>query len=187
MTRLVFLVEEKSMQATLDILLPKILPGMSFLTVPHEGKSDLQKSIPRKLRGWKIPGDRFVVVHDKDGSDCRDLKTHLNKLCRDADRHDVLVRIVCHHLEAWFLGDLIAVETAFSKTGLGEKQFNGKFRDPDSLTNASRELQRLVKGYQKLSGARAIAPHLDPECNCSHSFRSFVKGVRHLAASSESA
>lgn len=187
MRRLVFLLEEPSMKETLDLLLPKILPGRYFLTVPHEGKSDLQKSIPRKLKGWKTPGDRFVIVHDKDGSDCRELKADLVELCEKSGRDDVLVRIVCHHLEAWFLGDLVAVEIAFSLQGLRENQSKRKFRDPDSLSNASRELQRLVRGYQKLGGARAIAPHLDLERNCSQSFRSFVEGVRGLAASSESA
>ena len=48
---IVFLLEEKSMKALLDIVLPRILPpDVDFYTVPHEGKSDLQKSIPQKLK-----------------------------------------------------------------------------------------------------------------------------------------
>ena len=47
---IVFLLEEKSMKALLDIVLPKILPPyVDFYTVPHEGKSDLQKSIPQGM------------------------------------------------------------------------------------------------------------------------------------------
>lgn len=47
---IVFLLEEKSMKYLLDGILPYILPdGVRFITIPHEGKSDLQKSIPNKL------------------------------------------------------------------------------------------------------------------------------------------
>ena len=47
---LVFLLEERSMKEFLDILLPKILPeNVGFRTIPHEGKSDLEKSIKTKL------------------------------------------------------------------------------------------------------------------------------------------
>ena len=50
---LVFLLEERSMKEFLDILLPKILPeNVGFRTIPHEGKSDLEKSIKTKLKAW---------------------------------------------------------------------------------------------------------------------------------------
>jgi hypothetical protein len=53
---LVFLLEERSMQAFLAGFLPRILPdGVGFQLVPHEGKTDLERSIPRKLRGWRTP------------------------------------------------------------------------------------------------------------------------------------
>lgn len=36
----------------LDELLPRILPeGVDFQTIAHQGKRDLEKSIPRKFRG----------------------------------------------------------------------------------------------------------------------------------------
>jgi len=61
--KLVFLLEERSMKEFLRGLLPRILPaGCEFQLIPHEGKSDLEKSIPRKLRAWLEPEVRFVVV-----------------------------------------------------------------------------------------------------------------------------
>lgn len=40
--KLIFLLEEKSMQTLLDIILPSILPpAVEFKTIPHSGKSDL--------------------------------------------------------------------------------------------------------------------------------------------------
>ena len=47
MSRVVFLLEEYSMKALLDALLPRLFPDLRFLCVPHEGKGDLEKSIPR--------------------------------------------------------------------------------------------------------------------------------------------
>ena len=60
--KLVFLLEERSMKALLDGLLPRFLPDLKFQCVPHEGKHDLEKSIPRKLRAWQEPGVRFVIM-----------------------------------------------------------------------------------------------------------------------------
>lgn len=107
MTHLVFMLEEPSMAELLKVLLPKMLPHqITFQLIPHEGKHDLEKSLPRKLRAWRMPGVRFVVVRDQDGADCVVIKKRLTDLCRQAGREDTLVRIACPHLEAWFLGDL---------------------------------------------------------------------------------
>ena len=81
MKQLVFLLEEESMKALLDILLPQILPPeIEFRCIHHEGKSDLEKSIPIKLRAWQAPA-LFVIVRDKDRADCREVKKHLINLC----------------------------------------------------------------------------------------------------------
>lgn len=59
--KLIFLLEEKSMQTLLDIILPSILPpGIDIKTIPHSGKSDLQSSIPRKLKAWNEPDVKFA-------------------------------------------------------------------------------------------------------------------------------
>jgi hypothetical protein len=100
MSRLVFLLEEPSMRALLEGVLPRLFPDLVFLLIPHEGWSDLEKSLPRKLRAWNFPGDRFVVLRDNDGSDGRALKARLSKLCaEEAGRPDTLVRIACQELE----------------------------------------------------------------------------------------
>lgn len=48
------------------------------------------------------------------------------------------------------------------------------------LPNPSEELKRLVPEYQKISGPRAIGPHLDIDNNHSRSFNALVIGVRRL-------
>lgn len=52
---LVFLVEEPSMADLLNVLLHRLFPGLEFRCIEHEGKQDLEKSVPRKLRAWRKP------------------------------------------------------------------------------------------------------------------------------------
>ncbi len=50
MTELVFLLEEASIVEILDVIVPALVPEhVTCRFVPHEGKSDLEKSIPRKM------------------------------------------------------------------------------------------------------------------------------------------
>ena len=181
MNELVFLLEERSMQEVLQVVVPPLVPEhVTCRFIPHEGKHDLEKSIPRKLRAWQVPGAQFVVVRDKDAGDCKKVKKKLAQLCTNGHRPDTLVRIVCHHLEAWFLGDLAAVEKAYELNGVAKRQGERKFCDPDRLVNAEDELRRLVSEYQKIGGSRIIAPHLTIDANKSHSFNVFLDGVRRL-------
>ena len=181
MRELVFLLEEESMKALLDVLLPQILPNdITFRCIPHEGKQDLEKSIPRKLRAWQTPNTSFVIVRDKDRADCLKVKKHLVELCQQAGRTDCLVRIACHELESWFLGDLAAIEKAFNIKKLAAQQQNRKYKEPDKLSNASEEIEKLVKGYRKISGAKKIAAHMTIHQNYSHSFNCFISGVSGL-------
>jgi hypothetical protein len=182
---LVLLLEEPSAKAFLDEFLPRILPPeITFRTIPHNGKSDLQKSLPRKLRGWRNPNARFVVLHDKDSNDCQHLKQTLRDICVAArpDLHP-LIRIACHELEAWYLGDFDALSGAFP--GFNAEQFRGraKYRDVDALANAAQELSSLVPAYQKVSGSRELGKAIGTgDSNTSHSFRIFVQGIKQLVA-----
>ena len=177
--RLVLMVEEPSMKELLNILLPKILPdNIGWLVIPHNGKGDLRASITKKLQGWLIADDKFVIVHDQDSNDCLQLKNELLLLCQNC-RNDFLVRIVCVELESWFFGDLKAVSLAYGKdyTQLTAKR---KFRDPDKLKNVKEEFHRLVHVHQPISGAKMIGLHMSIGNNKSHSFNTFVSGVKRI-------
>lgn len=184
--RLVFLLEEPSMKSLLEGLLPRWFPGWQagqhFLCVPHQGKSDLDTSVPRKLRAWQFPGDRFVVVRDNDNAECQALKRRLLQLCADNGRPDSLVRLVCQELEAWYLGDLQATAQAFDAPKLDSPAHRKKFNDPDSWQKPSVELTRLAPAFQKGSGARRMGQFLrDSTHNRSTSYRHFEAGVRRVA------
>ena len=180
--RVIFLLEEPSAANFLESYLPRWNPGVDFICVKHQGKSDLEKSIPRKLRAWRGLEDRFVVLRDNDGGDCRRLKANLQRLCDQGGRPATLVRIACQELEAWYLGDLQAVGELYGKPALAGEQAKAKFRDPDRMSSPSRELAKLVPEYRKLQGSRELGEALNtnPDSNCSHSFRVFFQGLVKL-------
>ncbi|MBE9240551.1 DUF4276 family protein [Synechocystis salina] len=181
---LIFLLEEPSIKSVLEILLPKILPeNFSYKLIPHEGKQDLARSIPTKIKAFQFsPSTKFVIVHDQDSHNCKSLKEELLKICRKSGKEDVLIRIICHELESWFLGDLAAVEKAYNlrPRGLSQKQNQQKFRDPDKLNSAKHELKKLVGEYYAGTHSKKIAPYLSLTNNKSHSFQVFINGMKKL-------
>ena len=71
MTELVFLLEEESAKQMLEGLMPRILPpDVTVRYVVFEGKQDLEKQLVRRIRLYRHPDARFVVVRDQDGGDC---------------------------------------------------------------------------------------------------------------------
>ena len=170
------------MRTLLEGLLPRIFPSLSFHCVPHNGKDDLDGNIPNIMRDWRTPGDRFVIVRDNDNGDCYALKERLQQRCRQGRREDTLIRIVCQELEAWYLGDPSALATAFSDERLRRIGNRALYRNPDTRTKPSDDIKRLVRGFQKIDGARRMAHHMTRESNRSHSFAVFLKGVEMLCA-----
>jgi hypothetical protein len=172
------------MKALLDRLLPHIFPGwvekQHFLCVPHEGKRDLDKSIPVKLRAWQERGVRFVIVRDNDNANCILLKNDLIKLCQDSGRPDTLIRLVCQELESWYLGDLHALDKAFG-TSIDTPKNRKRFAHPDTWEKSSHEIKRLIPTFQKIGGARNMAEHLQVQNNLSHSCRIFFAGIQKIA------
>ncbi len=179
---IVFLLEEASAKYLLESLLPRILPpGIIYQLIPHEGKQDLEKSIPRKLAAWNTPDTKFVIVHDQDSNDCIELKSAIRQLC-DKSNKSVLIRIACRELESWYFGDLKAVSSAYGRdlTALSQKS---KYRNPDRIGNPKQELRKLVPEYEQIAGARKIGPLMDLENNTSKSFNVLLEGIRRFAAS----
>ena len=202
MISLEVLVEEQSCERALQVLLPKIVPGTPFNIRTFEGKQDLLRRLPNRLRGyvaWNRDGvDRkIVVVVDRDDDDCQELKTRIEQLFASAGfatltagRSGVpahaCTRVVVQHLEAWLVGDLPALRTVYPKIPETLDR-QSRYRDPDAVPGGAwRALERLLadKGYatrlEKVKTAGAIAPHMDVENNRSASFCTFRDGVRRL-------
>lgn len=188
------LVEERSMEEALRVLLPKMLdPQVAFQVYPFNGKHDLLDKLSDRLRGyqkWLPKNWRIAVVVDRDDDDCKKLKQRLEKIAREAGLStktaadgvcwQIVNRLAIEELEAWFFGDLDAVRAAFPRVSATLEQ-RAAFRDPDAIRGGTwealeRELRRVGYfrgGYRKQEAAKAIAKHMDPSRNRSHSFGVF--------------
>lgn len=108
---------------------------------------------------------------------------NLRQKCIKSRKPETLVRIACHELESWFLGDLCAVENGLGLSKLSRFQKNKKCQKPDNILKTSEELKKITSfKYQKVDGSHRIGQFLDLENNTSHSFRVFIKGIRKLIA-----
>ena len=183
MQKIVFLLEEPSMKVFLDGYLPRFMPGLDFLCIRHEGKQDLEKSIPRKLRAFQSA--LFVIVRDNDGADCVVIKMRLQRLCEDGGRSDALIRIACQELEAWYLGALTVLADVYAQPKLAELSRKAKYRNPDHLGSPSSELTKLIPEFRKMEGARrmGMSMPLEKTENFSHSFQVFIEGVQRMIKS----
>ena len=165
----------------LSELLPRLAPNLAFACVSHDGKSDLEKSLARKLRSWRRPHARFVAMRDQNGDDCHAVKAKLRDLCVQGGRPDAVVRIVCRELEAWYVGDAGALAEAYPevarriRTSLGKR----RFRDPDQVVQPAKALAKLIPAFQKRIAARAMGKLLTRE-NRSRSYQVFLATVDHL-------
>ncbi len=195
----VFLTEEESAEVALRILWPK-LNGIDTLDViRHQGKPDLLKKLPSRLRAYRkwLPADwRIVVLVDLDDwVDCRQLKTDLEETAAaagfatrssaDSDEpFQVINRLAIKELEAWFFGDVEALVQAYPRIPptLGEK---AKYRDPDEIRFTWEALEQVLRragyysaGMPKREVARRVARFMDPDRNRSKSFQVFRDAVR---------
>jgi hypothetical protein len=205
--RLFVHVEEPSAKEALDALLPKLIGPhqLDARVIEHGGKASLLANLPNRLRGYAaMPAAniRVMVLVDRDRDECHTLKARLEDVARAAGmstktnptasgRFRVVNRIGIEELEAWFIGDVEALRTAFPRlpVSLGQK---APFRDPDAVPGGTWEaLHRVLQqaGYYvaserlpKIELARLVAKEMQPERNRSASFRTFVRGIDALVS-----
>ena len=184
------LAEERSMERFLELLLPRILPDVTFNVHAFRGKPDLLRKLRARLQGYAawIPDNfRIVVVVDRDNQDCQTLKTELEDAAaacglrtrsRARGRWQPVNRIAIEELEAWYFGDWQAVLQAYPRVSPGVPR-QSRYRNPDNIRGGTWEaferiLQRggyFRQGLRKVEVAVAIAPVIDPDRSRSHSFR----------------
>jgi hypothetical protein len=196
-----FLVEEPSAEAALRNLVPKLIREDSSYNIHvFQGKNDLLKNLPKRLRGYRpwLPDDwSIVVLIDKDHEECFELKQRLEAIAhnegfitksnaRPNAKFNIINRIAIEELEAWFLGDVGALHVAYPKIPKYlDKRKN--FRTPDTIHNTSEALERVLKragyyrgGMPKIEVARRISLHMDPSRNISKSFQIFWGALQNL-------
>ena len=182
---LVCCLEEPSAREMLSVLLARILPtDWNVQYIVFEGKQDLLKRLEMRVRGWLLPNSFFLVLCDQDAQDCKCLKSQIAKMVIETGK-TAKIRIACHELENFYLGDLAAVARGLSCLSVNKLASKAIYRQPDSIANAPEQLKRITgNAYQKCSGSRSIAPYLDLEGgNRSKSFNALLSAIRELTAS----
>ena len=177
------LVEEPSMEFFLRGVLPSLLPeGISLdencFIRAHEGKQHLQREIPPKVRAYQhysIP-IKVIIIQDQDSSDCKELKQKITAMVNENSTLPFIVRIACRELEAWYLGDMDALEKTYPHFKAEKHRNKAKFRNPDTC-NASDELRKIIPNFQKSTAARGMPLYMDFSENRSTSFQHLVKGL----------
>ncbi len=179
-----FLLEEPSMENLLKEILPKILPEGYKLDIncflrPHQGKSDLKKSIPNKVRTFSnfYRPSKLIIIQDQDSTDCKELKKYIIDLCRANGNCPILVRIPCRELENWYLGDMDAIEKVYPSFKARSYKYKAKYRNVDNLHGAN-ELERSIHDFQKGFASKNIPKYMDLENNKSVSFNQLLTGIR---------
>lgn len=196
------LVEEVSMKAFLDALLPRMLPKeCTFKVFPYGGKCALIRKLGDRLNGyasWITSQHRIVVIVDRDSDDCEDLKSRLEEICNlaglrsrsvaEGDEWQVVTRIAVEELEAWYFGGWPAVCAAFPRVS-PKIPDRASYRNPDAITGGTWEaFERILQrhgyhkqGLLKVRAATEIGKNFDWKCNRSHSFAVFRDAILEVA------
>ena len=207
------LVEDSSGEKLLAQLLPQILGEQG---VPHTwrlksykgvgripkgltAKADPAKrmlldQLPRLLQGYgKTPGiDAVVVMVDTDRQDCKLFLQELKSLvagCNPAPR--TLFRLAIEEMEAWYLGDRIALQRAFPRA---KREVLDRYVQ-DSVCGtwelladavhaggaaAIKKVGWPLPGQLKHEWAEKIGPFMSLDHNASPSFGKFRDGLSKL-------
>lgn len=181
---LVVLTEEESMEVVLRQLLPRMgLIEGSFQIVTFDGVRDLEQSLVRRVKAWRDPNARFLIIRDNDSGDCQQRKRRLLALLEQTNRAGhAKIRIVMQQLEAWFLGD----KNALISAGLiGGARIPSTVRgDPSRHRVPADVIRHLKRDYGKVTGARLVAPYLslEPGVNTASCFHTTLQAIRSLTA-----
>lgn len=209
------LVEDASGAKLLETVLPKLLgeqgdphtwrvhsyKGIGRIPKNLNAGADPTKRIlldqlPRILRGYgNTPGiDAVVVVLDSDRRNCVTFLTELKALaaaCNPAP--NTLFRLAIEEVEAWYLGDRQALQTAYPRAKadvLGRYAQDSVCGTWEILADAvypggSAAINKAgwpLPGQIKYEWAEKIGPLLQPGRNLSSSFGKLRDGLRRLVA-----
>lgn len=207
-----FLVEDKSGEKAIEILAPKLLEevntfkihsykGIGHIPKGMKSKTDASKRIfldqlPRLLRGYaKAMSYAFIIVIcDLDDKDKKQFLTELNGVLNACDpKPAALFCLAIEELEAWYLGDLDAIHSAYPKA---KNSVLYKYEN-DSICGTWELLADAIykggsnalskNGWQKIGEekskwAESISPYMNVDRNMSPSFKYLYKQLRQLSA-----
>ena len=195
-SRCEFLVEEPSMEAFLNAVLPRMLPDTNCEIHVFQGKQALLRKLEDRLKGYArfMANDhRIMVIVDQDNDDCKDLKFKLESACANAGLRSrrvaatpnwqIVTRIAVEELEAWYFGNWLAVRGAYPRMPKNTPR-QRRYRNPDAIPDTWENFERILKqagyckqGMRKVEMATNIGAGFDPGTCISRSFQAFQNAV----------
>lgn len=180
--------EEPSIKIVFETILPKILPENVFFQVyAHQGKKDLEQALRKTLPTIsRMPNSKVLITRDQDSADCKEVKQQIVELTELNCSCEYKVRVVCRELEAWFLGDMSAIENAYPRFKAENFVNKAEYRNVDSIASPNKVLLRMIPEYQgrsnlpKIETAENIASYLDFSKNNSESFNNTLDAIQQL-------
>ncbi len=204
------LVEDYSGKILLETLLPKLINTSvdTYNTISYKGigrlprdlkttqdpsKRILLEQLPRLLRGYGKTYQSYnailIVVLDCDWRNCIEFKRELVRLLKSCNpKPTTYFRIAIEEMEAWLLGDLKAIKSAYPY--LKERDYSSYVQD--SIIGTWEKLADLIYpggslvlskkpffeiGKHKAEWAQQIGNELDIDNNRSPSFNCFLKTI----------
>lgn len=159
-------------------------------------KRVLLDQLPRLLQGYgNTPGvDAVLIVLDTDKRNCAAFLKELNAVaiaCTPSP--NVMFRLAIEELEAWYLGDRKAIETAYprAKADVLNRYVQDSACDTWELladaihpggSAAVKKAGWPLPGQLKHDWAEKIGALLEPDRNLSPSFKKLCDGLRRLVA-----
>lgn len=211
------LVEDQSGKKALDILVPRIIgPNHTFSIHSYKGIGRIPKNLganqnagkrilldqlPRLLQGYgnafaKYPADcpaAVVLICDLDDKCLKAFRQELFNILNDCNpQPETRFCIAIEEGEAWFLGDIPAVKSAYPKAKIAvlnaykNDSICGTWeRLADAVYNGG-SAALSTKGWQAIGAEKSqwsekISPHMDVATNASPSFVYFREKLLELA------
>ena len=176
---LIFVEEQSAAEIVREVSRRLGLSGR-VLVLKHQGAGDLERSYAKKIESDPFKGSKFMILRDADNMDCQKLKSKLAEAVPSEKRARTKVRIVCQELEAWYLAQPEALETAGAlHTRVPASVLR---KNVDGIMNPKKLFERHAHIKGQIERARRIGPCLDLASRKSASFMHFVAGLKALAA-----
>ena len=191
MQRVVFLVEGATDADFLHAFLPRVgIAKERFVVMPFKGKGDLLGNFHLRIRRWREPGARFVILVDQDEDDCKRLKRDITESAREKcaiQSERLLVRIACREAEAWYLGDIAALQEAYPDARPSVWRSISRRKNPDDIRPPKPSgILANIPGFAKRDAAERMGDILgrkwleSVENNRSASFRCFASSLMRI-------
>lgn len=193
------LVEGASERAFLEPWCRRLLNGDRVRIHPHQGKGRLRQpfserpnprhrglldQLPAKLRGFAAavpPPHGVVVLIDADDENCAEVAKDVLEAAEEvAPSLNVIVRVAVEETEAFYLGDLRAIEKAYP----GANMTLAREYEPDSIVGTWELFGRVIgdDGENKVAWAETMgeAVTISAARTRSPSHRALMRALRRL-------